>query len=64
MDETVTVVLIKILKLVDLYIFFLYIFSYFSDFQRRYTYPKLEEICEYGLEILLTIKYLCKLIIS
>ena len=63
MDETVTVVLIKIFKLVDLYILFLYIFSYFSGFQKRYTYQSLKEICEYGSEILLTTKYLCKLII-
>ena len=52
MDETVTVVLIKILKLVNLCIFsFLQIFK---------------DICkvrEYGPEIQLTIKYLCKLII-
>ena len=63
MDKTVTVVFIKIFKLVDLYILFLYIFSYFSGFQRRYTYPRLKEICEYGSENLLTTKYLCKLII-
>ena len=63
MDKTVTVVLIKIFELVDLYILFLYIFSYFSGFQRRYTYPRLKEICEYGSENLLTTKYLCKLII-
>ena len=44
MDETVTVVLIKILKLVDLYIFSLYIFPYFSGFQRRHAYPGLKEI--------------------
>ena len=33
MDETATVVLIKILNTVDVYIFFLYIFSYFQVFK-------------------------------
>ena len=33
MDETATVVLIKILNPVDVYIFFLYIFSYFQIFK-------------------------------
>ena len=52
MDETVTVVLIKILKLVDLCIFS------FSQ-----VFKDVCEVCEYGPEIQLTVKYLCKLII-
>ena len=52
MDETVTAVLIKILKLVDSCIFFF--LQVFKD---------ICEVCEYGPKIQLPIKYLCKLII-
>ena len=52
MDETVTVVLIKILKLVDLCIFS------FSQVLKDVC-----EVCVCGPEIQLTVKYLCKLII-
>ena len=53
MVETVTVVLIKILKLVDLCILFSFL-QVFKD---------ICEVCEYGPEIQLTVKYLCNLII-
>ena len=52
MDETVTVVLIKILKLVDSCSFL-----FLQDFK------DVCEVCEYQTEIQLTIKYWCKLII-
>lgn len=53
MDEPVTTVLINIWKLIDLCIFFLFAFSFSSDFQI------LKEISEYRSEIQLTVKYLC-----